>query len=61
MAKLMTTKENIYTSIFKNGKIRHHGGAHLFKEMFKSTHKKLTLNLQNFLISKGKPDPLSKK
>ena len=34
------TKENIFTSISKNGKIKRAGGVHPFKEIKKSTHKK---------------------
>jgi hypothetical protein len=40
MDSLMDTKENIYISMLKNGKIRLHGGARLFKEILKSIHKK---------------------
>ena len=47
---LKNIKENIYTSMLKNGKINPVGGVVLFKEMSKLTLKKLTLNLLNYQI-----------
>lgn len=38
--KSMATMVNIFTSMFKNGKTNRVGGAHLFREMSKSTLKK---------------------
>lgn len=61
MDSSMATKENTFTSMSRNGKTKHPGGTVQFKAMFKSTHKKSTLNLQNSLTSTDKPDRLWKK
>jgi len=43
------TKESTSTSTFKNGKIRQVGGVQPSKEIYKSTLKRLTLNLLSYL------------
>ena len=59
--KSMDIKESTSISTSKNGKTKPLGGILLSKVMLKSTLKKSTLNLPSYLISKDKPDPLSKK
>jgi hypothetical protein len=61
MESLTIIRENIFILMSKNGRIKHHGGAHQYKVMHKLTPKKLTLNLLSFQISKVKPDQQFKK
>lgn len=61
MANSINIKENTFTSMSKNGKIKHPGGVLPSKENLKLILKKSTLNLRNYLISMDKRDPLSRK
>jgi hypothetical protein len=61
MENSITTRANIYTLIFKNGKIKIVGGVHPFMVMLKLILKKLIQNHLNYPISMAKQNQQSKR